>query len=124
MVAPACGLLWRVELDSTTRIGYFMRRSGIDELPQLLNVLRGEMSLVGPRPEETRMVQHYNSWHRKRLMAKPGITGPVQVKIRGDTSLTARVEMEIDYIRNFSIWQDLQILVKTILTVIQGNGIH
>ena len=101
-----------------------MRRSGIDELPQLLNVLRGEMSLVGPRPEETRMVQHYNSWHRKRLMAKPGITGPVQVKIRGDTSLTARVEMEIDYIRNFSIWQDLQILVKTILTVIQGNGIH
>ncbi len=108
----------------TTRIGYFLRRSSIDELPQLLNVLRGEMSLVGPRPEETRMVQHYNSRHRKRLMAKPGITGPVQVNIRGDLSLTARVELEIEYIRNFSIWQDVRILVKTILAVIQGDGIY
>ncbi|MBN1658857.1 MAG: sugar transferase [Anaerolineae bacterium] len=105
-----------------TRLGRFLRRWSIDELPQLVNVLRGEMSLVGPRPEETRLVQRYSDWHRLRLMAKPGMTGPVQINGRGDLPLEERVRLEVDYIDNYSIWKDLEILLKTIPVVVTGNG--
>jgi lipopolysaccharide/colanic/teichoic acid biosynthesis glycosyltransferase len=105
-----------------TPIGRFLRRWSLDELPQFLNVLNGDMSLVGPRPEEVRIVQYYNDFHRVRLLAKPGMTGPVQVSGRGDLSLRARVELEIDYIQNYSLGKDLQILLKTIPVVIQGKG--
>lgn len=105
-----------------TRIGRVLRRWSIDELPQLFNVLKGEMSLVGPRPEEVRIVRYYSPWHWRRLMAKPGVTGPVQVSGRGDLSLTERVHLEVDYIRNYSVRRDVKILLKTIPAVIQGNG--
>jgi exopolysaccharide biosynthesis polyprenyl glycosylphosphotransferase len=105
-----------------THIGHFLRRTSIDELPQLFNVLKGEMSLVGPRPEEAQVVERYNSWHRKRLMMKPGLTGPAQINGRGDLMLTERVQLEIDYITNYSLWNDLHILLKTIPVVIRGNG--
>ncbi len=105
-----------------SRVGRWLRRTSLDELPQFVNVLRGEMSLVGPRPEETRLVQRYNSWHRKRLMMKPGITGPMQVGGRGDLPLHARVQLELDYINNYSLWRDLTILLKTIPAVIRGKG--
>ena len=105
-----------------TRIGSILRRTSIDELPQLFNVLKGEMSLVGPRPEEVRMVKRYNSWHRKRLAVKPGITGPMQINGRGDLSLEERVRLELDYIRNYSLWKDLKILLKTVPVVIRGVG--
>lgn len=107
-----------------THIGRTLRRWSIDELPQLVNVLKGEMSLVGPRPEEIQIVRYYNHWHRSRLMAKPGMTGPVQVSGRGDLSLEERVRLEIDYIRNHSLRRDLKILLKTIPAVIRGYGAY
>jgi exopolysaccharide biosynthesis polyprenyl glycosylphosphotransferase len=107
-----------------TRIGYFLRRSSVDELPQLFNVLKGEMSLVGPRPEEAAVVKRYNSWHRKRLMAKPGLTGPAQITGRADLTLKDRVQLEIDYINNYSFLIDVKILLKTIPVVIKGDGCY
>jgi len=105
-----------------TRVGKVLRRWSLDELPQFWNVLRGEMSLVGPRPEEARVVAHYNDWHRRRLAVKPGITGPMQVNGRGDLSLDERVELELDYIENYSFWRDLRLLARTIPAVVQGKG--
>ena len=105
-----------------TRIGRFLRRWSIDELPQLFNVLKGQMSLVGPRPEEVRIVRYYSSGHRRRLMAKPGMTGPVQVSGRGDLSLDERVRLEVDYMRHYSLRRDVEILLRTIPAVIRGNG--
>jgi len=105
-----------------TRLGRFLRRWSIDELPQLLNVLKGEMSLVGPRPEEERIVKRYTAWHCLRLTARPGITGPVQINGRGDLALKERVRLEVNYINNYSLWTDIKILVKTIPVVILGNG--
>ena len=105
-----------------TNVGRFLRRWSIDELPQLYNVLRGEMSLVGPRPEETRLVERYSQWHRLRLQAKPGITGPVQINGRGDLPLEMRVQLEVEYIDNYSVWKDLVILLKTVPVVVLGNG--
>lgn len=105
-----------------TPAGRFLRRWSLDELPQFLNVLNGDMSLVGPRPEEVGIVQYYNDFQRARLLAKPGMTGPVQISGRGDLSLRARVELEIDYIQNYSLGKDLQILLKTIPVVIRGKG--
>jgi exopolysaccharide biosynthesis polyprenyl glycosylphosphotransferase len=105
-----------------TRVGGFLRRWSIDELPQLYNVLKGEMSLVGPRPEEARLVERYSQWHRLRLQAKPGITGPVQINGRGDLPLEMRVQLEVEYIDNYSVWKDLVILLKTVPVVVLGNG--
>jgi len=105
-----------------TPLGYFLRRWSIDELPQFYNILKGEMSLVGPRPEEARLVQRYNDWHRLRLLAKPGLTGPVQISGRADLRLEDRVQLEVDYISNYSVWKDIQILLQTVPAVVRGNG--
>jgi lipopolysaccharide/colanic/teichoic acid biosynthesis glycosyltransferase len=105
-----------------TRVGRFLRRWSLDELPQFWNVLRGDMSLIGPRPEESRLVARYNDWHRRRLAVKPGITGPMQVNGRGDLPLDERVRLELDYIENYSLWRDLVILLQTIPAVIKGTG--
>jgi lipopolysaccharide/colanic/teichoic acid biosynthesis glycosyltransferase len=107
-----------------TRVGRFLRRWSIDELPQLFNVLRGEMSLVGPRPEETRIVTRYSEWHRQRLTVRPGITGPMQVNGRGNLPFEERARLEIDYIQNYALWRDVVILVKTIPAVILGTGAY
>ncbi len=107
-----------------TSMGHFLRRTGLDELPQLWNVLKGEMSLVGPRPEEMRIVQLYNDWHRQRLAVKPGITGPMQVSGRGDLDLDERVRLELDYIHNYSLWKDLGILARTVGAVVSGRGAY
>jgi lipopolysaccharide/colanic/teichoic acid biosynthesis glycosyltransferase len=105
-----------------TRVGRFLRRTSLDELPQLWNVLKGEMSLVGPRPEEMRVVRHYSDWHRQRLAVKPGLTGPMQVNGRANLTLDERVELELDYIRHYTLWRDLEFLARTILAVISGRG--
>jgi lipopolysaccharide/colanic/teichoic acid biosynthesis glycosyltransferase len=107
-----------------TRTGRFLRRWSLDELPQLFNVLKGEMSLVGPRPEEIRIVRYYNQWHRQRLRAKPGISGPAQVCGRGDLSLEERVELDIAYISNYSLSADVRILLQTVPVVVRGNGCY
>jgi len=107
-----------------TRVGRILRRTSLDELPQLFNVLKGEMSLVGPRPEEVRVVKLYNDWHRQRLAVKPGLTGPMQVSGRGDLPLDERVRLELDYIEHYSLWKDIKILLKTIPAVISGKGAY
>lgn len=105
-----------------TCVGRFLRKWGLDELPQLFNVLKGEMSLVGPRPEEIRVVRYYNTWHRQRLKAKPGITGPAQINGQRHLSLKERVRLEVDYIQDYSLCRDLEILLRTIPAVIRHNG--
>jgi lipopolysaccharide/colanic/teichoic acid biosynthesis glycosyltransferase len=105
-------------------VGQWLRRFSLDELPQLFNVLKGEMSLVGPRPEETHVVQMYEDWHRKRLAVKPGITGPMQVNGRGDLSLDERVKLELAYIEDHSLWTDLWILLRTVPVVLLGKGAY
>ncbi len=107
-----------------TRLGHFLRRYSLDELPQLINVLRGEMSLVGPRPEEAAIVAHYTDAHRRRLMVKPGMTGPMQISGRGALSFEARLALELDYIERYSLRRDLNILWRTLPAVLRGDGAY
>ncbi len=100
-----------------TRVGRFLRRHSLDELPQLINVLRGEMSLVGPRPEQVALVDRYSPEHRFRLAVKPGVTGPMQVFGRGELSFEERLAVEIDYVENVSVSRDLMLLAQTVPAV-------
>jgi lipopolysaccharide/colanic/teichoic acid biosynthesis glycosyltransferase len=106
-----------------TPVGSFLRRTSLDELPQFLNVLRGEMSLVGPRPPVPYEVEAYATWHRRRLLeAKPGITGLWQVEGRSRVGFDDMVRLDLRYARNCSPWLDLKILMQTPKAVIAGNG--
>ena len=107
-----------------TRVGGVLRRWSLDELPNLFNVLTGEMSLVGPRPEQPWIVERYEPWQRKRLAVPPGITGWWQVNGRSDKPLHENVEYDIYYIQNYSPLLDLQILWKTIPVVLKGKGAY
>jgi lipopolysaccharide/colanic/teichoic acid biosynthesis glycosyltransferase len=107
-----------------TRIGRPLRRFSLDELPQLVNVLRGEMSLVGPRPEEEAVVALYDDAQRVRLSVKPGMTGPMQVYGRGDLSFGERLALERDYLDNISITHDLMILARTPRAILHGDGAY
>ncbi len=105
-----------------TRVGRFLRRWSLDELPQFWNVFKGDMSLVGPRPEEVRVVAMYNDWHRRRLSIKPGLSGPMQVNGRADLSLDDRVQMELNYIENYHLGRDISIIARTLPAVLRGKG--
>jgi exopolysaccharide biosynthesis polyprenyl glycosylphosphotransferase len=107
-----------------TRVGRLLRRSSVDEVPQLFNVLRGDMSLVGPRPEEESVVALYDERQRMRLAVKPGLTGPMQVYGRSDLTFEERLAMERDYLDNLSLLTDLAILLRTPLAIIRGNGAY
>ncbi|HVD87025.1 MAG TPA: sugar transferase [Solirubrobacterales bacterium] len=107
-----------------TRSGRWLRRTSIDELPQLLNVLRGQMSLVGPRPEEESVVALYDERQRGRLAVKPGLTGPMQVYGRSDLTFEERLAMERDYLDNLSLLTDLAILLRTPRAMIRGEGAY
>jgi exopolysaccharide biosynthesis polyprenyl glycosylphosphotransferase len=107
-----------------TRVGHFLRRFSLDELPQLVNVIKGDMSLVGPRPELPQLVDKYESWQRKRFAVPPGITGWWQVSGRSDRPMHLHVEDDLYYIQNYSIWFDLQILWRTVGAVISGKGAY
>lgn len=107
-----------------TRVGRLLRRTSIDELPQLLNVLRGEMSLVGPRPELPALVEAYEPWQRQRFAVPPGITGWWQVSGRGDKPMHLNTEYDLHYVRNYSLWLDLRILLMTVGAVITGKGAY
>lgn len=104
-----------------TRTGRFLRRSSIDELPQIINVLRGEMSLVGPRPQEPRVFAYYPEQQR-RLVLRPGMTGPMQVSGRANLTMDERARLELDYIDHYSLWRDASILLRTIPVVLRGEG--
>ena len=105
-----------------TRFGRFLRATSIDELPQLWNVLRGEMSLVGPRPPLEREIVQYDVWHRRRLSMKPGITGLWQVEARLEPAFDTWVELDLAYIDRWSLVLDVKILLRTIPAVIGLTG--
>jgi exopolysaccharide biosynthesis polyprenyl glycosylphosphotransferase len=105
-----------------TRIGRVLRRFSIDELPQLIDVLRGDMSLVGPRPEEESVVALYDERQRARLAIKPGLTGPMQVYGRSDLTFEERLAMERDYLDNLSLLTDLALLLRTPRAIVRGEG--
>lgn len=105
-----------------TRIGHILRKSSIDELPQLLNVLRGEMSLVGPRPVPEYETELYGSGDFERLTILPGMTGLWQISGRGDLAFEEMMALDIEYTRNWSFWLDLKILLETVPSVILGRG--
>ncbi len=104
-----------------TRTGRVLRATSLDELPQVWNVLRGEMSLVGPRPPLPREVDGYDLWHRRRLSMKPGITGLWQVQGRRDEDFDRWVELDLAYIDRWSIWLDFKIMLRTIPAMFQGR---
>ena len=105
-----------------TPVGRVLRRLRLDELPQLVNVLRGEMSLVGPRPPLLYEVEEYKDWHKRRFEAIPGITGLWQVEGRNRVSFDEMVRMDLDYIEHRSIWLDIKLLIQTPLAVVSGKG--
>ncbi|MHB8754124.1 MAG: sugar transferase [Candidatus Acidiferrales bacterium] len=106
-----------------TRIGRFLRRTSLDELPQFINVLKGEMSLVGPRPPIPYEYEEYDIWHRRRVLEiKPGITGLWQVKGRSRVSFDDMVRLDLQYAQEWSLWLDIQILLKTPGAVLMGEG--
>jgi exopolysaccharide biosynthesis polyprenyl glycosylphosphotransferase len=105
-----------------TRVGRVLRRTSLDELPQLVNVLKGDMSLVGPRPEQVELVGRYTADQLFRLAVKPGLTGPMQVYGRGRLTFEERLAVERDYIENLSVGRDLRILALTLSAVASGRG--
>lgn len=114
------GLGYNVAQDDPriTRVGRFLRIWGLDELPQLINVLRGEMSLVGPRPTLQYQVERYNDFQRKRLLVKPGITGWAAIHGRNLLSWEERIKLDVWYVENWSLWLDLKIMLKTLWFVL------
>ncbi len=106
-----------------TAVGRFLRRTSLDEFPQIINVLKGEMSIVGPRPEELCIVERYDVFQRRRLKAKPGLTGYHQITNRGEPSLSKRIEYDILYLKNQGLIMDLFIIAKTVYVVLTGKGI-
>jgi len=119
-------LVFRKTVDDprVTRVGRILRRFSLDELPQFLNVLKGEMSMVGPRPELPALMELYATGQRKRLCAPPGVTGWWQVSGRSDRDKRSQAESDLYYLQNYSLWLDLRILWKTIAVVLRGKGAY
>jgi lipopolysaccharide/colanic/teichoic acid biosynthesis glycosyltransferase len=105
-----------------TRVGRILRKTSLDELPQLINVIRGEMSLVGPRPNVLWEVEEYMGWHKERLEVLPGITGLAQINGRSANTFDQIVRYDIEYVENRSFKLDLRILWWTVLSVLRGKG--
>jgi len=105
-----------------TRVGRWLRRFSLDELPQLINVLKGEMSLVGPRPEMPWLVERYQPWQRKRFAVPQGITGWWQISGRSDRPMHLNTDADLYYVYNYSLWLDILILLRTPLAVLSGKG--
>ncbi len=121
----ADGPLFKIREDPRlTRVGAFLRRTSLDELPQLLNVLRGEMSLVGPRPPVPSEVACYQPWHMQRLSVPGGMTGLWQVSGRSDLAFDEMALLDICYIEHWSPWLDLQILLRTLPKVLLAKGAY
>lgn len=106
-----------------TRLGRFLRRYSVDEIPQLWNVVRGEMSLVGPRPHPLDDVERYETPHMSRLRVTPGITGLWQVTARRDPSFQRNLALDLEYIEHGNLWTDMKILWRTVAVVLQGSGV-
>ena len=107
-----------------TRLGRFLRETSLDELPQLLNILAGQMSIVGPRPLYESQAARWNERQRRRLEVRPGLTGYAQVYGRGSLSHEAKIELDVQYVERRSVWLDLRIVVRTVLHVIRRGDIY
>jgi len=107
-----------------TRVGHFLRRWSIDELPQLWNVLRGEMSIVGPRPTFFEIASKYSAEQARRLAMRPGLTGLAQVQGRNLLTWAERVELDIFYVEHYSLWLDCEIMARTTPVLFQGEGVY
>jgi lipopolysaccharide/colanic/teichoic acid biosynthesis glycosyltransferase len=120
------GNVYKMENDPrVTRIGRFIRKTSLDELPQLYNVLTGDMSLVGPRPPIPYEFEQYDLWHRRRVLeVKPGMTGLWQVKGRSRTTFNEMVRMDIRYAMEWSLWMDVKLLLQTPWAVVKGTGAY
>jgi lipopolysaccharide/colanic/teichoic acid biosynthesis glycosyltransferase len=119
------GVLFKMRRDPRiTKVGTWLRRWSLDELPQLLNVVRGDMSLVGPRPALPDEAARYGDYVRRRLVVKPGLTGLWQVNGRSDLSWEESVRLDLRYVENWSLVLDLQILWKTLSAVWRGSGAY
>lgn len=119
------GAMFKMKEDPrVTKIGKFIRKTSIDELPQLWNVLKGDMSLVGPRPPLLREVAEYTEYDKQRLLVKPGCTGLWQVSGRNEVGFDEMVELDIRYIKNLSISNDIKVIFKTIIIMIKPNGAY
>ena len=125
MANEGAGVLFKMRRDPrVTKVGAWLRRWSLDELPQLLNVLAGDMSLVGPRPALPQEAEHYENDMLRRLKVKPGITGLWQVSGRSDLPWEEAVRLDIRYVENWSVMLDLQILWKTCAAVRRGSGAY
>lgn len=121
----ARGPIFKIKEDPRiTRIGAFLRKYSLDEFPQFINVFRGEMSLVGPRPPIPSEVEKYNNWHMQRLSVKPGITGIWQVNGRSDLTFEEMVRLDVQYINGWSLWLDIVLLIRTMPAVIAKRGAY
>jgi exopolysaccharide biosynthesis polyprenyl glycosylphosphotransferase len=121
----ATGPLFKMRRDPrVTTVGRVLRRSSLDELPQLFNVLLGQMSLVGPRPPVPSEVAQYEDWQHGRLRAVPGMTGLWQVSGRSDVPFHDMVRLDLHYIRNWSLWLDLEIILRTVPAVVGNRGAY
>jgi lipopolysaccharide/colanic/teichoic acid biosynthesis glycosyltransferase len=107
-----------------TRMGRWLRKSSLDELPQLINVLRGEMSLIGPRPDIPDALSHYRAGDDQRLQVKPGITGWAQIHGRNSLAWEQRRDLDIEYVKKYNFWMDMRIILYTIPLVMLGHGIY
>jgi|Deesub1362A_J573_1020465.scaffolds.fasta_scaffold00004_234 lipopolysaccharide/colanic/teichoic acid biosynthesis glycosyltransferase len=118
--------VYKIEKDPrVTPVGRLLRKTSLDELPQFLNVLKGEMSLVGPRPPIPYELENYDIWHRRRVLeVKPGITGLWQVKGRSFTTFDEMVRLDLKYVREWSLWLDIKILFQTPWVVLSGKGAY
>ncbi|GIN09770.1 multidrug MFS transporter [Shouchella clausii] len=117
------GLMFKMKDDPrVTKVGKFIRKTSIDELPQLLNVLKGDMSLVGPRPPLPREVAEYSTYHKQRLLVKPGCTGVWQVSARNGVGFEEMVEMDLDYISSRNLFTDLKLIFFTIFVMLRSKA--
>ncbi len=119
------GSIYKMTSDPrVTGVGRLLRRASLDELPQLLNVLRGDMSLVGPRPPVLYELEHYQDWHKRRLHVKPGITGLWQVSGRSSVPFDEMVQLDLHYIDNRNMRMDLWIMARTLPAMVRGDGAY
>lgn len=107
-----------------TKVGRFLRKTSLDELMQLFNVLNGTMSVIGPRPTLPYQMENYTETQKRRLDMRPGITGLAQINGRNDLSWTEKLEYDVTYVENFSLWLDIKILFKSVFTVLKQDGIE
>lgn len=108
--------------DEVTKVGKFIRKTSLDELPQLINIIKGEMAFIGPRPWITDYAKHYNDTQRRRLDALPGLTGLAQCSGRNNISIKEKIDLDVKYVENLSIKMDLYVLYKTVICVLKKEG--